>query len=80
MLELSLTRVLYLLPAYRNKEAVLKEQKETEMSRLKEAFGISDTTVEGDAFKFESEQERQRRLALYAEEDCLERRKKLRGR
>lgn len=50
------------------------------MSRLKEAFGISDTAVEGDAFKFESEQERQERLARYAEEDRLERKRKLRGR
>jgi hypothetical protein len=59
----------------RNKEEILKEIKEAEMDRLKSAFGIKKGMVEGDAFKFESEVERQERLARYAEEERLERRR-----
>ena len=72
--------VVFTLFLCRNKEEVLKEQKEAEMDRLKVAFGIHDDAVEGHAFKFESEKDRQERLARYAEEERLERRKKLRGR
>ena len=65
----------------RNSAKCLKEQKETEMERLKGAFGISDNAKVGDAFKFESEKERQEKLARYAEDDRLERtRKRLRDR
>jgi serine/arginine repetitive matrix protein 2 len=64
-----------------NSKECLKEQKEKEMERLKGAFGISDKAVVGDAFKFESDKQRQERLAQYAEEDRLERsRKRLRDR
>ena len=64
-----------------NSKDCLKEQKEKEMERLKGAFGISDKAVVGDAFKFESDKQRQERLAQYAEEDRLERsRKRLRDR
>jgi hypothetical protein len=58
----------------------LKEEKELEMSKLKSAFGISDTAVEGQAFKFESEKQREERLARYAEEERLEKRRRLRDR
>jgi hypothetical protein len=64
----------------RNSQAVLREEKETEMNRIKDAFGIKEGSVEGDAFKFESEKQRQEKLARYAEEDRLERRKRLRDR
>lgn len=64
----------------RSKSEVLQEQKEKEMDRIKEAFGISDDAVVGEAFKFESEEKRQERLARYAEEDRAERRKRLRDR
>lgn len=50
------------------------------MSRIKDAFGIKDGTVVGDAFKFESEEKRQEKLARYAEDDRIERRKRLRDR
>ncbi|PJF19310.1 hypothetical protein PSACC_00806 [Paramicrosporidium saccamoebae] len=64
----------------RNSESALKEEKETEMNRIKDAFGISDTAVEGQAFKFESEKQREERLARYAEEERLEKRRRLRDR
>lgn len=59
---------------------MLQEQKEKDMDRIKDAFGIRDDAVVGEAFKFESEEKRQERLARYAEEDRVERRKRLRDR
>lgn len=61
----------------RNRQELLKEEKETEMRRIKDAFGIKDGAVEGHAFKFESERERQERLARLAEEERLDKRKRL---
>lgn len=63
---------------FSGQERILKEEKQTEMERLREAFGVRKDAKEGDAFKFESEMERQERLARYAEEDRKERH--LRGR
>lgn len=51
------------------KEDVLMEKKEREMSRLKSAFGIGDDFKEGRGFNFETERERQERLARVAEEE-----------
>lgn len=59
---------------------MLKEQKETEMERLKGAFGIRDDAVEGDAFRFDSEKQRQERAARVAEEERLRRQKRHRER
>lgn len=53
----------------RNQEKVLREEKQTELERIREAFGVSKDAREGDAFKFESEKDRQARLAQYAEEE-----------
>lgn len=56
----------------------MKEQKESEMLRLRDAFGIRADAVEGDAFKFESEKDRQEKLARYAEDERIEKHKRLR--
>ncbi len=45
------------------------EKKEKEMNRIREAFGISDDFQEGRAFKFESEKQREERLARIADEE-----------
>lgn len=65
---------------YRNNVKVLKEQKETEMDRLRGAFGIRKDAVEGDAFKFESEVQRQERLARYAEDERITKKNRIRDR
>jgi len=51
------------------KEEVLLERKDKEMNRLKSAFGIEDDFVEGHGFKFETEAQKQERLARIAEEE-----------
>ena len=72
--------LLFTLKLCRNRNEVLKEEKESEMLRIKEAFGIREDAKEGDAFKFESEKDRQEKLARYAEEERTEKRKRLRDR
>lgn len=64
----------------RNSTEALRVEKETEMERLKTAFGIRSDAKEGDAFKFETEQERQEKMARYAEDDRVERERKDRER
>lgn len=56
------------------KEDVLMERKDREMKRIKSAFGIKDDFEEGRAFNFETEKERQERLARLAEEDRIKER------
>ena len=50
------------------------ERKDREMKRIKSAFGIKDDFEEGRAFNFETEKERQERLARLAEEDRIKER------
>lgn len=60
------------------KDSVLVERKEKEMSRLKDAFGIKDDFVEGRGFNFETEVQKQDRLARIAEEEKAMKRQKRR--
>jgi serine/arginine repetitive matrix protein 2 len=48
--------------------AILKEQKEEEMEKMKQAFGIGDDFEEGQAFKRFSDKGRKERLARYEQE------------
>lgn len=61
----------------RNRHDVLTEEKETEMLRIRDAFGIKKGSVEGQAFKFESEKDKQDRLARLVEDERLEKRRRL---
>jgi len=51
------------------KEEVLVEQKEKEMERLRDAFGLSKDHKEGKGFNFETEKKRQERLERIATEE-----------
>lgn len=53
------------------KEDVLMERKDKEMKRIRGAFGIGDDFEEGRAFNFETEKQRQERLARAEEEERL---------
>jgi len=61
----------------RSKKEVLIEEKQMEMERLREAFGIEKGAKEGRAFNFESEQERGERLARIAEEERKQEKKRV---
>lgn len=45
------------------------EKKDREMKRLKKAFGITDDFKEGRGFNFETEKQREERLARIADEE-----------
>ena len=45
------------------------EAKEREMLKMKEAFGIKSGTMEGSAFKFESEKQKQEKLERIAQDE-----------
>lgn len=66
-----------LISLRRNRHDVLTEEKETEMLRIRDAFGIKKDSVEGQAFKFESEKDKQDRLARLVEDERLEKRRRL---
>lgn len=67
----------FLIICHRMKEEVLVEEKEKEMSRLKKAFGIKRDHVEGRGFNFETEKQREERLArIVAEEQRQSKKKK----
>ena len=51
------------------KEEVLMEAKEREMLKMEEAFGIRKGTVEGSAFKFDSEKQKKERHERITQEE-----------
>lgn len=53
----------------RGKDEVLLEEKEKEMIKMKEAFGIKKGSTEGSAFNFENDKQKRERQERIAQDE-----------
>lgn len=63
----------------RMQDGAVKQAKDKEMERMRDAFGIKEEQPEGQAFKFETDKQRQERVAKAEEERRREAYARLRG-
>lgn len=63
----------------RMQDGAVKQAKDKEMERMRDAFGIKEEQPEGQAFKFETDKQRQERIAKAEDERRHEAYARLRG-